>query len=56
LYFPDETENATDPLLGLVPAERRHTLIARRDTLGDVVVYRWDVILQGESETVFFNL
>ena len=41
-----------DPLLEAVPAERRSTLVARRD--GDVLVF--DIRLQGEDETVFFAL
>lgn len=53
IYFPDEEEaNATDPILGLVDAERRHTLIARRD--GDVLTC--DMRLQGPDETAFFAL
>jgi protocatechuate 3,4-dioxygenase alpha subunit len=51
IYFPDEADNATDPVLGLVPAARRPTLIARRS--GDGL--EWNVILQGENETVFFD-
>jgi protocatechuate 3,4-dioxygenase alpha subunit len=51
LYFPDEeAANAADPVLRLVDADRRHTLVARDD--GGVL--RWDVRLQGEGETVFF--
>lgn len=53
LYFPDEPGNADDPVLGLVPAERRSTLIARKTaTAGEL---EWNVILQGEEETVFFD-
>lgn len=52
LYFEDETANAQDPVLELVPAARRHTLIARR--LGDRA-YRFDIIMQGPNETVFFD-
>jgi protocatechuate 3,4-dioxygenase, alpha subunit len=52
LYFPDEeSANAADPVLELVPAERRHTLVADRD--GDVL--RFDIRLQGLGETVFFE-
>ncbi len=29
IYFPDDPANAEDPVLKLVPVERRHTLIAR---------------------------
>ena len=51
LYFPDEAAaNAADPVLQQVDPDRRHTLIARAD--GDAL--RFDVHLQGESETVFF--
>ena len=55
IYFEDEAEkNAADPVLALVPAERRATLIARRD--GGGADYRFDVHLQGDNETVFFDL
>ncbi len=51
IYFADEPANAVDPVLVLVPAERRHTLIATRDSGGS---FRFDIRLQGENETVFF--
>src|SRR5258706_4224206 len=51
IYFPEDTANATDPVLNLVPAARRPTLIAKAS--GDVL--EWNVILQGENETVFFD-
>jgi protocatechuate 3,4-dioxygenase alpha subunit len=54
IYFEDEAEaNAADPVLALVPAERRGTLIARRTAAG---VHRFDIHMQGEQETVFFDL
>jgi protocatechuate 3,4-dioxygenase alpha subunit len=53
IYWPDEEQaNAADPVLQAVPAELRHTLIARRD--GDEL--RFDIRLQGDGETVFFEL
>jgi protocatechuate 3,4-dioxygenase, alpha subunit len=53
MYFPDEeAANASDRVLNIVDPARRHTLIAHRD--GAVV--RFDIRLQGESETVFFAL
>ena len=53
MYFPDEASaNAADPVLRLVEAERRPTLIARTD--GKVL--RFDIHLQGETETVFFAI
>ncbi|MGB0084181.1 MAG: protocatechuate 3,4-dioxygenase subunit alpha [Rhodomicrobiaceae bacterium] len=54
LYFSDEAANASDPILALVPQERRGTLIAERT--GEGTVYRFDIILQGENETVFFDI
>ena len=57
LYFPDETQaNARDPLLQAVPAARRDTLVARRLDLPGGVVYRFDIHMQGERETVFLDL
>lgn len=51
IYFPEDIANATDPVLNLVPAARRPTLIAKPS--GDAL--EWNVILQGENETVFFD-
>ena len=56
LYFEDEDANASDPILALVPADRRPTLIARREEADGVVTYRLDIVLQGRGETVFFNI
>ncbi|CAG4889044.1 Protocatechuate 3,4-dioxygenase alpha chain [Paraburkholderia saeva] len=57
LYFEDEAEaNSKDTVLASVPAERRHTLIARRETGAGNAVYRFDIHMQGENETVFFDL
>ncbi len=56
LYFEDEPGNAADPILRLVPEERRATLVARRVPGGDPPLYRFDIILQGEGETAFFNV
>jgi protocatechuate 3,4-dioxygenase alpha subunit len=57
LYFDDEPANAADPVLQRVPAERRATLVARREAnaADGVIVYRHDVVLQGAGETVFFD-
>lgn len=53
IYFPDEAAaNAADPLLSQVPEERRHTLIAKE--AGDHL--RFDIYVQGDGETVFFEL
>ena len=50
-YFPDDPANGEDPVLALVPQNRRDTLIAKKK--GDVL--EWNVILQGSDETVFFD-
>ena len=51
LYFGDEASNGEDGILQRVPAERRHTLLARAQGNG---AYHWDVRMQGPDETVFF--
>jgi protocatechuate 3,4-dioxygenase alpha subunit len=57
IYFDDEPANAGDPILSLVPEERRATLIARRDGLhAGLPRYTLDLRLQGEDETVFFDV
>ena len=58
LYFADEPTNASDPILQLVPDERRATLLAGRasEGEGETNTYRFDIILQGTGETAFFNL
>jgi len=53
VYFGNEPGNAEDPVLIEVPAERRHTLIASSDA-SNPRLFLWNVILQGENETVFF--
>ncbi|MGW1786402.1 hypothetical protein ACWCQQ_46135 [Streptomyces sp. NPDC002143] len=53
LYFPEETSaNADDPVLACVEPERRHLLIAHREANGHL---RFDINLQGEQESVFFD-
>jgi protocatechuate 3,4-dioxygenase alpha subunit len=54
IYFPQEQTNETDPVLGAVPAERRKTLIAVRCSRSRSE-FQWDVFLQGDAETVFFE-
>jgi hypothetical protein len=51
IYFGDEASNAGDPVLALVPADRRATLIAQR--MPGNAVYQLDLRLQGDGETVF---
>lgn len=58
LYFSDEAAaNAADPVINLIEWERRRqTLIARRTERDGKAVYRFDIRVQGEDETVFFDL
>jgi protocatechuate 3,4-dioxygenase alpha subunit len=53
IYFDDDPSTADDAILSFVPADRRATLIARH--AGDDV-YRFDLVLQGAGETVFFDV
>jgi protocatechuate 3,4-dioxygenase alpha subunit len=53
IYFEDEPSNAEDAVLSLVPAARRGTLVAKRIDEGR---YRFDIVLQGAGETVFFDV
>lgn len=52
LYFADE-DNSADHVLGAMPAGRRDTLIAQAEAPGR---YRFDIRLQGDGETVFFDI
>ncbi len=58
LYFADEPDaNAADPVLRQIEWEhRRATLIAERQERPDGGCYRFDIRLQGEGETVFFDI
>lgn len=56
LYFADEPANGADSILALVPTDRRGTLIAHKTMKGDLPVYRFDIRVQGENETVFFQV
>lgn len=53
LYFTGEALNETDPVLNLVPAERRATMIAEPTAAG---VWQLDIRLRGGAETVFLDI
>lgn len=55
MYFPDETSNGEDFALSLVEPARRETLLARK-VGGRTGQLQWDVKLQGDGETVFFDV
>jgi protocatechuate 3,4-dioxygenase alpha subunit len=52
LYFDGDVRNADDPILQLVPAARRQTLMAA-PAGGNR--YTFDIRIQGAGETVFFD-
>jgi protocatechuate 3,4-dioxygenase alpha subunit len=56
LYFEGEAANDADPILSLVSADRRQTLIAHKEMYKGQLSYRFDIRVQGENETVFFDI
>ena len=57
LYFSDEMiANQNDAVLKSVPEARRATLIAKRKDENGKIVYELDIVMQGEGETVFFDV
>lgn len=52
MYFPGD-DVSHDPVLSQVPRHRRHTLMGRETGAGR---YRFDIRMQGDNETVFFDL
>jgi protocatechuate 3,4-dioxygenase alpha subunit len=56
IYFEDETSNQADPvLMSIEDPAHRNTLIARREEVDGVAIYRFDIYFQGEHETAFFD-
>ena len=51
MYFPDDPANLTDPVLQLIPEDRRGTLIPKHAESGGL---EWTIVMKGEGETVFF--
>ena len=54
IYFEGDPANQSDLVLGLVPEERRATLLARQSK--DAATWTFDIVLQGDGETVFFDV
>jgi protocatechuate 3,4-dioxygenase alpha subunit len=54
MYFPGDPRNESDPVLAQVSPDRRATLVARAagDAAGEL---DWDIVVQGDGETVFFE-
>jgi protocatechuate 3,4-dioxygenase, alpha subunit len=55
IYFSDEPGNTDDPVLRSIEPRRRDSLLAKADP-AQPHRYEWNVFLQGENETVFFDL
>ena len=53
IYFPADPANADDAVLQSVPQPRRGTLIAK-SVAGHPGSFEWNVMVQGDGETVFF--
>ena len=58
MYFADEAAaNAKDPVItGIEWEPRRQTLVAQRSLRDGKPVYTFDIRVQGEGETVFFDV
>src|SRR5271165_4561980 len=55
VYFAAEPANAADPIMALVPEDRRPTLLAQPNP-ARASNWMFDVRLRGEGETVFFDV
>jgi protocatechuate 3,4-dioxygenase alpha subunit len=55
IYFEGESSNASDPVLALVPEDRRGTLMARPNP-EDSNLWTFEIRLCADSETVFFDV
>ena len=57
IYFSDEGKsNSADAVLSAVPVDRQKTLIAKKVAGVTPATYVFDIFLQGEKETVFFDI
>jgi len=54
VYFFDDDRNRTDEILNLIDPARRSTLLARPAS-DDSDAYVWNIVLQGDDETVFLD-
>lgn len=55
VYFAGDAANESDPVLARVPPDRRDTLLAKPDS-SHPGHWKFDLRLQGEQETVFFDV
>ncbi|MGH7931657.1 MAG: protocatechuate 3,4-dioxygenase subunit alpha [Candidatus Binataceae bacterium] len=57
IYFPDEPLSANDPVLSAIrDTSRRATLVAHKMAAAPEPLFRFDIVLQGANETVFFDV
>jgi protocatechuate 3,4-dioxygenase, alpha subunit len=57
VYFAGEPLNETDPVLSTIADPmRRQTLIATRCEDAEPATWRLDIVMQGDNETVFFDI
>jgi protocatechuate 3,4-dioxygenase, alpha subunit len=57
IYFAGDPLNDADPvLLGIEDAVRRQTLLARRLDGSQPPTWQFDIVMQGNNETVFFDV
>lgn len=54
IYFEDEP-NEKDPVFAKLPNDRKKTLLARRSQQKGMICYTFDIHMQGENETIFFD-
>lgn len=55
VYFAGDAANESDPILALVPPERRSTLLVQPDSTRSGH-WHFELRLQGDQETVFFDV
>lgn len=57
IYFSDEADlNEKDEVFNLIPKSRQDTVLAKKQEVDGVTVYHFDIHIQGEKETVFFDI
>jgi protocatechuate 3,4-dioxygenase alpha subunit len=55
VYFAGDSANVEDPVLALVPENRRETLLAQPDP-SRADAWLFEIRLRGDNETVFFDV
>lgn len=57
IYFAGDPANEADPVLQSIDDQaRRRTLIAARRDGSGALTWHFDIVMQGENETVFFDI